>query len=103
MPFRRSLAPPSVALWSGADDLHQCSVLSDAPFSRMTAADYQRDRASRLCDLASRASDPEHKRYLLGLGEEAAHQADTLEREAVAKPDDAASDPEERWPDAPRR
>ena len=59
----------------------------------MTTADYQRDRASRLFDLSSRASDPEHKRYLLGLAVEAAHQADTMEREAVAKPDNAASDP----------
>ena len=76
-----------------AYDLHQCSVLPDAPLSRMTTAEYQRDRASRLCDLARRASDPEHRRYLLGRAAEAARQAETLEREAVAKPDKAASDP----------
>jgi hypothetical protein len=59
----------------------------------MTGTDYQRDRACRLGELASRASDPEHKRYLLGLAAEAARHADTMEREAVAKPDKAASDP----------
>jgi hypothetical protein len=58
----------------------------------MTATDYQRDRACRLGELASRARDPEHKRYLLGLAVEAARHADTMEREAVAKPDKAASD-----------
>ena len=51
------------------------------------------EEASRLCDLARRTSDPEHRRYLLGQAAEAARQAETLEREAVAKPDKAASDP----------
>ena len=81
------------ALWSTAHDLHQCDAIPDAPRSRMTTAEYQRDRASRLCDLARRASDPEHRRYLLGRAAEAARHAETLEREAVAKPDKAASDP----------
>jgi hypothetical protein len=64
----------------------------------MTATDYQRDRARRLGELASRASDPEYKRYLFGLAVEAANQADTMDRKAVAKRDQAASDPNDhRW------
>ncbi len=66
----------------------------DVPLTRMSAAEYQRDRASRLCDLAKRASDPEDRRYLLRRAAEAARQAETLEREALAKPDKAASGPE---------
>jgi hypothetical protein len=80
-------------LKTGAYDLHQCGVLPDAPLSRMTAAEYQRERATRLCDLARRAGNPEHRRYLLGRAEEAAHQADTLEREAVVMPDKATPNP----------
>jgi hypothetical protein len=53
----------------------------------MTTAEYQRDRASRLGELAKRTSDPDHKRYLLGLAAEAAHQAGTTEPEPVVKPD----------------
>jgi hypothetical protein len=66
-------------------DLRQCGGVHNAQLSRMTAAEYQRDRASRLIELARRASDPQHKRYLLGLAAEAGHLADALERDAGAK------------------
>jgi hypothetical protein len=58
----------------------------------MTDAEYLLDRTVPLRDLARRLRHPERRCYLVWRAAEAAILAETLERTAMAKPDEAEAD-----------
>jgi hypothetical protein len=72
-------------------DLHQCDASHDAAGSA-NEVEYLLNRAARLRDLATRARNPEHKRYLVRHAAEVACLAETLEWVAKAKPVEAGLD-----------